>query len=233
MNHASRVWAVSREMADFYPVKDIAKVKVLFPAPEGVNAIGSFASWKDSFKSCPVLAFAGSYHSLYAPFLRMAAEALLKGGGEAVIMSKKLDFIQKEIGDYKNIRYLNSLPNVEALAFLRNNVSAVLIPGSIDTGAAGWQLSFPSRLVEFVHTGLPVVISGIPGTALANWAEKRQWLGYAAAGDHDGLNRILEKLKDREVWSAMAAQSRAAALGEFSTERIQTQFESELAFKRS
>jgi glycosyltransferase involved in cell wall biosynthesis len=215
LEHASRVWPVSEEMGDYHKI------------PEGNN--GGFAAWKEGFAQHPVVAFAGSYHSPQASAIRAAAEELQKLGGELLIVTRKRDLIEKEAGKHSNIRYVEPFSkNEELIAFLRDNASAVLIAGSIDTRAAGWQLSFPSRLVEFVQTGLPVIISGMPGTALANWAEKHQWRGYVSADDHTGLEKLLEQMKGPGTWTAMAEQSRAVALGEFNPERIQAQFEGEL-----
>jgi hypothetical protein len=144
-------------------------------------------------------------------------------------MSKKPDLIRNETGNCENIRYLSPLPtNAEALAFLRDNASAVFIPGSIDTRAAGWQLSFPSRLVEYVHTGLPLIIVSPVGTALSNWAKRHSRLCSFENFKEGEALAVLRKITDKEEWLKLAGGSRALAEGEFDPERIQAQFEAEL-----
>jgi hypothetical protein len=227
LEHASRVWPVSDEMAGHYRIKDSRKTRVLYPIPEGSG--GNFAAWKKEFAEHPVLAFAGSYHSPQASTLRAAAEELQKLGGELVLVTKKRPLIEKEAGECSNIRYVEPFPgNEELVAFLRNTASGILVSGSIDTRAAGWELSFPSRLVEFVHTGLPILIVGTPGTALSRWAETHQWRGYVVADDRAGLDRLLGQVVHEDAWTAMAEQSRSAAVGEFNPDAIQAQFEGEL-----
>lgn len=209
LDHASRVWPVSDEMAGHYRIKDSRKARVLYPIPEGSG--GNFAVWKKGFAEHPVVAFAGSYHSPQATTLRAIAGGLQKSGGELVIVTKSRPLIEKEVGEYFNIRYAEPFPrNEELVAFLRNTASGILISGSIDTRASGWQLSFASRLVEFVHTGLPIIIAGMPGTALANWAEKHQWRGYVSADDHAGLEKLLEQTKILEAWSGSKSSLRTS-----------------------
>lgn len=227
LDHASRVWPVSGEMARYYKVRDKKKVRVLYPIPEGSGA--AFAEWKDAFRKRPVAIFAGSYHSCAAPVLRACAEGLRVFGGQLWIITKRTELIKKEAGEQGNIKYFEASPkNEELLAFMRDNASAVLIAGSIDTRAAGWELSFPSRLVEFVHTGLPVIVAGREGTALSSWAKSRRWKGYVDIEDGSSLKRIMGALLNRENWEDLARQSRDVAMAEFNPERIQEQFEREL-----
>lgn len=227
LNHAARIWPVSQELGDYYKIRDRTKVKLLYPIPEGDP--GEFAQWQESFKTSPVIGFAGSFHSPQLEDFKSVASALNRVNGKLLIMNKKNELISSNLKELSNIEYKEPLPeNYQALAYLKDNVSCMLISGSIDKRVEGWQLSFPSRLVEFVHLGVSTIIVATPNTVLSNWAKLHNWIGYVESQDKKWLEELVNEITKKELWLKMAEQSREAAQNEFDPERIQEQFEREL-----
>jgi glycosyltransferase involved in cell wall biosynthesis len=227
LNHASRVWPVSLELANSYSIRDADRVRVLYPMPEG--NIGGFARWRDDFKTHPVIGFAGSFHTPQLKDLKAAVDALRSLNGKLFIISKSNETIKSLLKDCPDIEYTEPLPeNSQAITYLKDTVSCILISGSIDQRAQGWQYSFPSRLVEFMHLGVPMIITAMPGTVLSNWAKRHNWLAYAEDSGGNDISEIVRRITEKESWEKMADESRAVALGEFNPERIQAQFEGEL-----
>jgi hypothetical protein len=228
LDHSGRVWVASRELGDYYRLNDPGKASVLYPIPEG-NGSG-FSEWREKFRSEPVIGFAGSFHSHQLVQFRNIAQVLSKINGRILIVSKKNDIIKDSLKDLSNIDYHEPfMENKGIINFLKSNASCILIPDSIDPRAAGSGLSFPSRLVEFSHLGLPMIIISPPGTALAKWANRHNWLGYCESIEGSALLERINMLIDKENWEKMAKQSQDAVMGEFNPERIQEQFERELA----
>lgn len=227
LDHASRVWPVSQEMGDFYKVKDSKKVRVLYPIPEGNR--GGFSEWKDEFKINPVIGMAGSFHSPQLDCLKKTADILQKYNGKLLVMTKKNELIRGSLSECSNIGYKEPLPhNSQAIDFLKSNVSGMIISGSIDTKAVGWDLSFPSRWLEFSHLGVPIIIVSPWGTALSRKAKELKWTGYLEEMETALLEEKIKMLLDKENWEKMADESRCVAMGEFNPSLIQKQFEEEL-----
>lgn len=227
LNHASLVWTVSKELANFYKIKSPEKISILPPIPEGKR--DGFVEWRDDFVKIPVVAFAGSFHSHQLGYFRNIANILNNYRGKILIVSKKNDKIREALKDLMNIEYHEPFrKNEEVLFFLGKTASCVLIPDSIDPRAAGNALSFPSRLVEFSHLGLPMIIISQKGTALSNWAKRHGWIGYLESQDVQSFAEKIKMIMDKESWQKMAEQSRNVALGEFDPDRLQEQFEADL-----
>ena len=231
LDQAARVWTVSEELGDFYPLKDRSKVRLLRPIPEGGS--GGFVEWREAFRERPSVAFAGFFHDHHLEHFRRVATLLAPANGTLLVVSDRAGRIRERLSDLSNVEYREPFArNADLLAFLRERAAAMLIPWSFgdDLRARFWdRTSFPSKLVEFSHLGLPLLIIAPPGIVISNWARSRRWRAFLEALDDEALTRELAELRNEASWKVMAAQSRRAALGEFDPGRIQAQFERELA----
>jgi len=231
LNQASVIWPVSKELGEFYKTKDKEKAKVLMPIPEGNDK--GFAEWKNNFKK-PTIVFAGSYHTPYVESFKLVSKALQKLKGKLIIITKKNNLAEKEIGNYSNIEYKKPFKsNEEIIKFLKQNASCLLVPGFFnrDKKVEYDLTNFPSKLVEFSHLGLPIIIISPKGNALSNWAEKNNWIGYLDRLDKKKMIKLIKQIINRYEWVKMAQQSKIIALNEFNPEKIQERFERELVVK--
>lgn len=231
LDQAARVWTVSEELGDFYPLQDRSKVRLLRPIPEGGN--GGFVAWREEFRERPTVAFAGFFHDHHLEPFRRVATLLAPANGTLLVISDRAARIRERLSDLSNVEYREPFArNADLLTFLRARAAAMLIPWSFAARLPMpyWaKTSFPSKLVEFSHLGLPLLIIAPPGIVISNWASSRRWRAYLEAPEDEALARALAELRNEASWKVMAAQSRQAALGEFDPGRIQAQFERELA----
>jgi hypothetical protein len=87
--------------------------------------------------------------------------------------------------------------------------------------------SFPSKLVEFVHLGLPILIFSPPQTALGLWARERQWSLFWSEPKPARLAEMLADLQEPGTWEKMAAETRTVQ-AEFDPIYLHQQFEKNL-----
>jgi len=230
LNHASRVWAVSEELAKFYKVSNPEKVKVLYPISE--SGPEGFVEWRDDFKTSPVIGFTGSFHSPQIEHFKDLAAVLKDANGRLFIITKKNDLIKERLPGIEDIEYHEPFTESSGvIKLLKERVSVMLVCGSIEPNAPGAELSFPSRLVEFMHLGVPIIIIAASGTALSSWAKRHKWPTYLEPQDKEKLSGLLKQLMDRENWGRIAEEVRRVARDEFSPDKIQAQFEKELVRK--
>ena len=230
LNHASRIWTVSPELASCYKLEKGGRVSILRPIPEGLAQCR--VEWRDAFRQ-PTIAYAGAFHDHQAAQFRLVAHFLADDQGTLLIVSDRIDRIRQFLGAISNVEYHLRFPsNAELLRFLQQRASAMLIPWSFgkDLHVRFWdKTNFPSRLVEFSHLGLPIVIVAPSTTVLAKWARARQWKAYLDSPEPDALRSLLGRLRTTAGWQAMAAQSLRVAHAEFDAQEIQARFERELA----
>jgi hypothetical protein len=140
-----------------------------------------------------------------------------------------------EIGSlrrFENISFENPFPkNRDLLDHFKSSASCLFVPNNLDLAkeGSGLELSFPSKLMDFVQTGLPVLITGCGSLPVSKWAVERKWTAFLDEFTKEKVTEFLNRLICQDAWSEMARQSREAALNEFDPDRIHRQFESELA----
>ena len=110
--------------------------------------------------------------------------------------------------------------NLDALRLLQRECRALLIYQSPRDGAYA-RYSFPSRLVDFVQTGLPVVIVASPETNLGLWAGEHHWPLWVADESSDAaFEDIARRLDDETQWREASRCAQALSAGEFNASRI-------------
>lgn len=230
LKQASRILPVSNELKDAYHLNKTQNVNVLPPIPETFNQ--QFVVWRDCFQQNPVVAHAGSLHPFQISNFYSLAQSLQKVNGTLLIIAK---------GDNPTLlELLKTCPNVkhqepfehnrDAIQFLADKASCILVSYAFSLNQQPWATtSFPSKLVEFSHLGLPILILAPSSTAIGRWSIEHHWLSYINQLDESQLLKVLTKLTIKETWIDMANQTRNVALTEFDANLIQSQFESELA----
>ncbi|GAB4369332.1 MAG: hypothetical protein Kow00121_09150 [Elainellaceae cyanobacterium] len=229
LDRSARAWLVSPEMKDAFSFNESTRISVLLPLPEGSNQ--NFVEWKQSFKTNPVIAHAGSFYLFHVPYFKKIAEILKRFNGTLLIVtSKDNPALLSLLEASTNVKVQEPFDrNQDVLCFLKDNASCMLICYPFGLEQHPWTAtSFPSRMVEFMHLGLPFLILASPNTALANWGMRNNWRSYFDHLDESSLSNFFEELTREETWSLMAAQAQYAATHEFDPDQIQAQFENEL-----
>ena len=229
LDRASRIWPVSRELGQAYPLQNPQNCSVLYPIPDSTTY--RFSEWNPHFKIQPVVAHAGRLHPFQIPNFQMLAQALQKVNGILLLVAPR--------DNPTLVQLMNTCPNIQVqepfehnqqvVEFLSEKASCILVSYAFSLAEQPWAAtSFPSKLVEFCHLGLPALILAPSGTAAAAWAEQQQWMGHIDRLDAAQFAQAVAQLTTPETWLKMANQTRQAAATEFNPDRIQAQFESEL-----
>ncbi|KRT15830.1 hypothetical protein ASU31_12660 [Pedobacter ginsenosidimutans] len=217
------IWTVSNRLK--IPNSDILKYITLPPIPEG-KTVREKKLFTDKYLN-PIIGFSGTLYPSYLPLLKMIAElANLFDGKLKIISSSKLD-----LNDYfennRNVEIINSFKNnIDSLNFLGATCSAIFCGYPNDLDAMPWLISsFPSKFVEYSHTGLPIIITSAEGTALSDWAKSNNWELFTSDITLNGIKLLIEKIAEKNSWQRLANQTHLLAEKQFNPEIIQTAFE--------
>ena len=233
---ASRAWFVSERLIEEYgehvrlPSPEVNRV--LRPVPDGGSS--ARASWQQGFSKQPVVVHFGAIQPTHRPVVLALADALAPLGGKLILVEKEGNpTVRGCVAERGNVEHVPFFPtNRQAVEFVAGKAAAAVHMYAFPPMTQGWATaSFPSKLMEFTQTGVPMLLLTPPGTALHDWARANEWLGLCDDLSAASLRRLLAPLCAQEGWERMAAQSLAAAQDEFSPRRIQRQFEDELVVR--
>ena len=119
--------------------------------------------------------------------------------------------------------------NRQALAFIAENAAGLLVSYAESCDMMPWiRTSFPSKLIEYTHLGLPIMIYAPHDSAIAEWAKKRTYEDFASPETEGAVTRFVWSLKSKGNWIRKAAISKSLANTEFDPEKIQQRFEAGL-----
>jgi hypothetical protein len=119
--------------------------------------------------------------------------------------------------------------NPEALGHLVTEASAVLVSYADTIDAMPWcASSFPSKLVEYCHLGLPIAVIAPAESAVARWAQRVRFPYLFDPKNLQPLEEWFAGLRQREVWNVRAALSLHLARTEFDPRRIQSELADEM-----
>lgn len=114
--------------------------------------------------------------------------------------------------------------NRDALLHLQGACRALLVYQNHRDEAYS-RYSFPSRLVDFSQTGLPLLLVAPPDSNLGRWAAARGWrLWIRDEEDTASFHRLAKLLLDSVLWAEESAKVRALAEGEFNAGKIHQAF---------
>ena len=225
VGRAHRNWFASPELAAIYDLPD-SKRTTLPPIPDGFEAS---PDWKPEFAASPLVVYAGNYWPAQLPLLARMARETAAAGGRLMLLVKKNPEVEALCREEPVLWREPFHENREALAFLAENAAGLLVSYTETSDAMPWiRSSFPSKLIEYTHLGLPIMIYAPADSAVAGWARMRDFMDYATPQTPGAVAGFVESLKSREAWHRKAAFSRKFAAAEFDPVRIQDAFESGL-----
>jgi len=230
INQSTKVLPVSIELSRVYCINNPSKVFKLMPIPEG--GFKDFIKWKDEFKISPTIAYAGSiYPSQISCFKKIATVISKINGKFLLVTDAKKSEVLELLNSHSNIEHQEPFPeNIDVINYLANNASCIIVSYPLDLHIHPWAITcFPSKLVEFCHLGLPILIIAPTTTSLGKWSLEHNWLSYLSNMDEEKLLLTLSNMTEKQKWLQMASQSITVAQSEFNPEYIQAQFESAIS----
>lgn len=214
---ATACWFVSPELADCFP-GTAGKRRVLYPMPEGWERP---AVWRDRGDQPLRIYYAGHVWPEQVPLLGRIARTARQSGSELVVMAQPSDAL-RSLTETEGVPSRPALPNRDALAVLTDEASGLVVSYADDVDAMPWcASSFPSKLVEYCHLGIPILIVSPEESSVARWAKRVRFPGYFAPTDEAGIRHWLAGLRTRRIWEERAAFALRLARSEFDPVRIQ------------
>ena len=225
LQNASQTWFVSPELADKYDIPE-SKKKVLMPMPGGEI---ERAQWKEDFAQKPLIVYAGFSYPVQIDLFRKLGRAIDAAGGRLLILSRKTPEIE-ELCRTEPIESHDLFPtNLEALEFIRTNAAALLVSYTESVEEMPWiTTSFPSKFVEFSHTGLPALIVAPEQSSIGIWAVKRNYPDFLTTAGPDAVRAFVQALKDEAAWNKKSDCVWRFAQTEFNPDLIQAELESQV-----
>lgn len=234
--HARRQWIVENSTKAWFASPGLAAcftlpekiIGVLPPIPEGAAPVGDLSApalfAPTLSPSSPLLIYAGNYWPPQIPVLAELAAAIREGGG-------KLQAVLKENPEHvaflraHGVDWRTPFPkNTEALDYFRQHAAALVVSYARRSDDMPWtRTSFPSKLIEYCHLGLPLVIVAPEDTAIVQWARSRRFPDVFTPTDAAGLSRYTAQLRDPAFRRDRSALSLSFARGEFNPVTIQQQ----------
>lgn len=225
LRNAQQNWFASPQLADIYNVPE-SKRTVLPPICEGWDRV---AKWIPEFTNRPLIVYAGNVWEAQLPVLARVASEADSAGARLMLLVKSSPAVDALCREYPVEWKEPFESNEEALEFLCDNTAAVLVSYADTTADMPWvKTSFPSKLVEYTHLGLPVLILAPPDSAVAVWAADKKYSDSFAPGDTDSLRAFIDGLRSKSTWENKAKRSLHFAKSEFDPHRIQENFEKHL-----
>ncbi|MGC4071983.1 MAG: glycosyltransferase [Nibricoccus sp.] len=236
--HARRQWIVENSTKAWFASPGLAAcftldpkiVGVLPPIPEGVASAAATdpapasAPGSQLSESTPLLVYAGNYWPPQLPVLAELSATIREAGGTLLAVLKEnpehVSFLRAHHVDWRA-----PFPkNTEALDYYRDHASAMVVSYARTSDDMPWtRTSFPSKLIEYCHLGLPLVIIAPEDTAIVQWARARNFPDVFAPSDSAGIARYTTQLRDPSFRRDRAALSLSFARGEFNPVTIQQQ----------
>lgn len=232
--HARRQWILERSTKGWFASPALARtfrlkdsiVGLLPPIPEGG---GIPARVRERREDTPLLVYAGSHWAQQIPLLCDLAPVVKAGGGSLLAVMKNESGVADTL-QAGGVAWRAPFPkNTDALAFFREHAAAMVVSYSRESGEMPWaRTSFPSKLIEYCHLGLPLMIVAQEDTAVVQWARARRFPDVFLPGDTDGIRTFVERLKDPAFRESRAELALGFARGEFDPVRIQNELEQSL-----
>jgi hypothetical protein len=230
LRDADRVWTVSEELGTaLAPMCRPGVVRPLAAVPEmGVAPPGG---WCPQFNAKPVIAHAGAFHAYHVPYLAAVASAAATLGGSLLVLTHDSNPALAQLrATGASFKHQSSFgTSAEALRFLASEATALTIMYPLDPAAYPHPpLGFPSRLIEFSHLGLPIILAAPPGNPLINWAHRNDWPLVLEQADWNALGAIVGTLADEGKWKLLSSKMIAIAADACDPRKIHCQFLDEL-----
>ncbi|MBC8008984.1 MAG: hypothetical protein H7067_02670 [Burkholderiales bacterium] len=218
---AHRRWFATRELAAAYGY-DIPPREVLPPIPSGWPA---FVDWRPSFPDRPLVYYAGYVWPAQFALLRVLARTIAESGATLVLLTRHTPQLAEFLRENPIEHVAPFATNQEVLEHLAAHAAGLLVSYSATIAEMPWiATSFPSKLIEQCHLGLPCAIVAPATSAVGRWARQTGYPDCFAPGEQTRLAAWTRDLLAAPTWRQRAAPVRRLAAAEFDPEKIQTAF---------
>ena len=225
--HSTRGWFASPGLAKCFHL-DATRAGVLPPIPEGKSPADDIPI-SPLGEEGPLLIYAGNYWPpQLATLARLAAAARRAGGHFLAVLKENTDlvaYLRSHGVEWRGPFERNS----EALHYFQAHATALVVSYAETTADMPWtRTSFPSKLIEYCHLGVPVVIVAPEETAVVEWVRTNHFPDVFTPDDMAGFSAYVRRLQDPSFRRDRASLARSFACGEFDPAAIHRQLEDSL-----
>ncbi len=226
--HVDHIFPVSDQLKTLLIERGIDQVTRLYPIPEGC-AKSPVASRAGNDQQLNLLT-AGVIGPVHFDILKTIGRASNNAGSRFFCVADLPLHLRPELTKDSYITYQQRFQTTAQLFdFIIENIDVLVIFYSFDFKQELRLLtSFPSKLVEYSHLGLPLMIVAPPQSTLGIWALQNSWLCYVDTDSQQAIEKMINQLKDKDYWEACRQQSLKFAEAEFNPVLIHEQFTSHL-----
>ena len=199
------------------------KIRVLRPIP------GSTKIHIDYNRSPKLFDFvyAGSIFNFHISFLIKLCQEISRYGGSLHIIAdpnnEAAQAVKRNCSNVKIVQKFNT--NDEAVQFVADIAATFLvIYESTQTEQAWSRTSFPSKLLDFCRSGVPIVIFAPQESAIGAWCEDKSWPTFSAEYNSEEISKMISLVSDHDKWMKLSYKSIALAEGEFNFNIIHQEF---------
>ena len=217
LEQAHRNWFVSEELAAAYGQSG-GEDAVLLPIPEGTNRQ---TQWRTSFADRPVIVSAGFLYDEQIPLLTRLARIIDRAGGHLLLLTRETPAL-RDLCTREPITLKALLPsNSDALDFVATEAAGFLTAYCDRVEEMPWiRSSYPSKVVEFSHAGLPMLFVSPAASAIHRWNVTHA-VPYNFTPDQEaGISDFVGALQDPAGWEKAARSTRDLAEADFDPVRI-------------
>lgn len=221
MKPAKQNWFVSPELASAYGFPDPTEGNTLHPLGEGLNLTPP----DGPPSGVPLFVYAGNARAPQIPVLERMSVILSEQGARLLVLADRTPDLESALQRSPLEWRAPFLNNREALVWLQQNASAIVVAYATKSDDQPWvRSSFPSKFVEFVHLGIPVLLAVPMDSAIAHWARKHEWADIIAPDDIEGLRHYVVAIEDPVQWKQKGLQALKVAAQHFDASHLQSRF---------
>lgn len=219
--HTQQVFSVSDVLTDLLKANGFEKSSTLYPIPHGYNGIRKDRNNvnDEQLKFC----VSGMIDPIHFDVINLLANSISKHNDELICISNFDDELKKSLNS--QIQFVNRFENLKELfSYLIAKIDVMIVFYSFDAYHEPRLLSsFPSKLLEYCHLGIPILIIAPAESTLGKWAIENNWLSYLDNDQSNSLDSMIKKLADKKFWQKCKDQCLNAAENPFNPAYIHKQ----------
>jgi len=219
-------WFVSEEMLLKYE-NFVEKSSVLLPISDNHNLSRED---NDNIKERLVIGVAGRVHKNHIKGLDQLATVLNNLDGSLKIVTfDRHEELLRLASKHSNVELIEFFStSKECLSFLSKSCSCLLVYYP-EIGEQEWiKTSFPSKFLEYVQTGLPILVVAPSATSIYTWLQSRDISIMFETFQDERFVSFLRKLKSNDTWDHYSDISVQLAESDLNPHIIHEQFKREL-----
>lgn len=229
--HLRHQWVMRHSAVGLFASPDLAAcfspgglcARVLRPIPEGWDQP---AVWRKPGQARSQIYYAGAIWPAQCPLLVKLARTFDGCHARLVLLARRTEETAALLGNAPVDWVEPFSSNRDALAYLVRSAQGLLVSYSETVAEMPWiATSFPSKLVEYSHLGLPCAIVAPAESAVGRWAQVEDYPDFFLPEEQSSVAHWARSLRLPSAWRGLAASLRKHADGMFCPEFIHRQLE--------